>query len=136
MTDQPDLETFQQMTEDAYASLPEPFRRAAGRIAIHVQDVADPDVLQELNIVNPMHLTGLYQGIPPIHDSVTHPSPEDPRIFLYRKPLLAELQTRPDVTLSELIEHVVIHELGHHFGWSDDEMHHLLDEAGHQDDYD
>lgn len=126
----PGLEAFQEMAEAAYAGLPEGFRQAAGRIAIHVQDVADSDVLRELNIVNPMQLTGLYQGIPLIHDSVTFPSPETPRIFLYRKPLLAELQTRPDVTLSELIEHVVIHELGHHFGWSDEEMHRLLDEAG------
>ena len=128
MRQTPDLDTFQQLAEDAYAGLPEAFRRAAGRIVIHVQDLADRDVLQELNIVNPMHLTGLYQGIPLIHDSVTHPSPEAPRIFLYRKPLLAELETRPDVELMELIEHVVIHELGHHFGWSDEEMHDLLDE--------
>ena len=125
----PDLATFQEMTEAAYAGLPEPFRRAAGRIAIHVQDFADPDVLAELGIDDAYELTGLYQGIPLIHDSVTFPMPDGPRIFLYRKPLLAELRTRPDVTLPELIEHVVIHELGHHFGWSDEEMHHLLDEA-------
>ncbi|WP_300379378.1 metallopeptidase family protein [Henriciella sp.] len=133
MRDTPDLQTFQKLAEDAYTGLPVEFRRAAGRIVIHVQDIADRDVLEELNIVNPMHLTGLYQGIPLIHDSVTHPSPDDPRIFLYRKPLLAELETRPDVTLTELIEHVVIHELGHHFGWSDEEMHRLLDEAERED---
>ncbi|WP_084395767.1 metallopeptidase family protein [Henriciella aquimarina] len=126
MSKTPDLEEFQALTEDAYASLPEDFRRAAGRIVIHVQDVADPDVLAELNIVNPMHLTGLYQGVPLIHESVTFPSQEAPRIFLYRKPLLAELATRPDVTLKELISHVVIHELGHHFGWSDEEMDAIL----------
>lgn len=131
MREIPDLETFQAMAEEAYAGLPESFRQAAGRIVIHVQDLADPDVLQDLNIVNPMHLTGLYQGIPLIHDSVTFPSPESARIFLYRKPLLAELQTRPDVTLTELIEHVVIHELGHHFGWSDEEMDAILEEVGH-----
>ncbi|WP_300393580.1 metallopeptidase family protein [Henriciella sp.] len=131
MPDQPDLDTFQALAEEAYAGLPEEFRKAAGRIVIHVQDIADRDVLQDLNIVNPMHLTGLYQGIPLIHDSVTFPSPESARIFLYRKPLLAELQTRPDTTLTQLIEHVVIHELGHHFGWSDEDMHALLDEIGH-----
>lgn len=131
MRETPDLETFQAMAEEAYAGLPESFRQAAGRIVIHVQDLADPDVLQDLNIVNPMHLTGLYQGIPLIHDSVTFPSPESARIFLYRKPLLAELATRPDVTLTELVEHVVIHELGHHFGWSDEEMDAILEEAGH-----
>ena len=127
----PDLDTFQAMAEEAYANLPEGFRQAAGRIVIHVQDFADTDVLEEMGIRNPMHLTGLYQGIPLMHDSVTFPSPESARIFLYRKPLLAELQTRPGVTLTELIEHVVIHELGHHFGWSDEEMHAILDDVGH-----
>lgn len=124
----PDLNTFQEMTEAAYARLPEAFRAAAGRMEIIVRDFAEPDVLAELGIPNAWQLTGLYQGIPLIHDSISFPNPESPRIFLYRKPLLAELKTRPDVTLDELIEHVVIHELGHHFGWSDEEMHQLLDE--------
>ena len=128
MRTQPDLDTFQDMTEAAWQRLPEAFRKAAGRIAIHVRDFAEPEVLAELGIQDAWQLTGLYQGIPLIHDSISFPSPESPRIFLYRKPLLAELQTRPDVTLDQLIEHVVIHELGHHFGWSDEEMHRLLDE--------
>lgn len=126
--DQPDLETFQDMAEAAYQGLPDAFRQAAGRIVIHVQDVADREVLDHFGIRDPLELTGLYQGIPLIHDSVSFPQPETARIFLYRLPLLAEIRTRPDVTLTELIEHVVIHELGHHFGWSDEEMHHLLDE--------
>lgn len=124
----PDLETFQSMAEAAYAGLPEAFRRAAGRIVIHVQDFADPAVLADFGITDPYELTGLYHGIPLIHDSVSFPAADSARIFLYRKPLLAEIETRPDVTLTELIEHVVIHELGHHFGWSDEEMHDLLDE--------
>ncbi|MEQ9317254.1 MAG: metallopeptidase family protein [Henriciella sp.] len=123
---EPDLETFQEMAEAAYDGLPEGFRRAAGRIVIHVQDVADPEILADFGITDPLELTGLYQGIPLIHDSVSFPQPETARIFLYRLPLLAEIQTLPDVTLTELIEHVVIHELGHHFGWSDEEMHGLL----------
>ncbi len=128
MTTHPDLDRFQELAEAAYARLPANFRQAAGRITIHVQDFADPDVLAEMGIADPMQLTGLYHGIPLIHDSVTFPALEHARIFLYRRPLLAELETRPDVTLDELIEHVVIHELGHHFGWSDDEMHELLDD--------
>jgi predicted Zn-dependent protease with MMP-like domain len=124
---EPDLEQFQAMAEAAYQGLPEGFRRAAGRIVIHAQDYADREVLAHFGITDPLELTGLYQGIPLIHDSVTFPVPDSPRIFLYRLPLLAELETRPDVTLTELIEHVVIHELGHHFGWSDEEMHALLD---------
>ena len=131
MRDAPDLETFQTLAEEAYAGLPDSFRQAAGRILIHVQDFAEPDVLADFGITDPYELTGLYQGVPLIHDSVTFPQMESARIFLYRRPLLAELQTRPDVTLTELIEHVVIHELGHHFGWSDEEMDALLDSVGH-----
>ena len=127
-TAEPDIEAFQQLAEEAYSGLPESFRQAAGRIVIHVQDFADPEVLADFGITDPYELTGLYQGVPLIHDSVTFPSPETARIFLYRMPLLAEIRTRPDVTLTELIEHVVIHELGHHFGWSDEEMHTLLNE--------
>lgn len=126
---EPNLDTFRELTETAWTRLPAQFRDAAGRIELHVQDVADRDVLKELGIVNPMHLSGLYQGIPLTHDSISFPHPQSPRIFLYRKPILAELRTRPDVTLEELIDHVLIHELGHHFGYSDDDMHELLEEA-------
>lgn len=125
--DAPDIDAFQALAEAAYSGLPEDFRRAAGRIVIHVQELADSDVLAEMQIGDPMMLTGLYQGVPLIHENVSYPAPETARIFLYRKPLLAELATRPDITLETLIEHVVIHELGHHFGWSDEEMHEVLE---------
>ncbi|MAK62848.1 MAG: hypothetical protein CMK09_17910 [Ponticaulis sp.] len=125
---QPDLETFRDMTETAWANLPENYRKAAGRVVLHVQDLASEDVLREMDISNPMHLSGLYQGVPLTHDSVSFPYPDSARIFLYRKPILAEAQARPDVSLEELIAHVLIHELGHHFGYSDDEMHHLTGE--------
>ena len=100
------------MAEAAYAGLPENFRRAAGRIEIHVRDFAEADVLADLGIRDRWELTGLYHGIPLIHDSITFPSPDSPRIFLYRQPLLAEIRTRPDVTLEDLIEHVVTQEEG------------------------
>ena len=127
MTHEPDLDTFRELTEQAWTQLPDEFRRAAGRVVLHVQDLADRDVLEELNIVNPMSLSGLYQGVPLTIDSVTFPYPESPRIFLYRLPILAEARSKPDVTLKELIHHVLVHELGHHFGYSDEEMHRLTD---------
>lgn len=117
------------MSDAAFARLPENFRRAAGRITLHVQDFADRDVLDELKIDHPINLSGLYQGVPLTQESVSFPAPENARIYLYRQPILAELRTRPDVTLEELIDHVLIHELGHHFGYSDDDMHGLLSEA-------
>lgn len=126
---QPDLDTFRQLTETAWQNLPASYRDAAGRIVLHVQDLAGPDVLKQMGIANPMHLSGLYQGVPLTHDSVSFPHPEAARIFLYRKPILAEAHARRDVSLEELIAHVLIHELGHHFGYSDEDMHHLTGEG-------
>ena len=98
-------------------------------VAIRIEEFAEPAILDEFGIRDPHELTGLYQGVPLIHESVTWPSTDGPLIFLYRQPILAEWRDRGDVGLEELIAHVFIHELGHHFGWSDAEMDVLLDEA-------
>ncbi|MEN0078582.1 MAG: metallopeptidase family protein, partial [Pseudomonadota bacterium] len=88
----------------------------------------EPTILSDLGIEDPFVLTGLYQGIPLIDDSATFPSESGPMIFLYRQPILAEWCQRGDVGLGDLVAHVFIHELGHHFGWSDEEIYAL---AGH-----
>lgn len=124
---EPDLDTFRKMTEAAWDRLPAEYRQAAGRVVLHVQDFATDEVLQKMGIPHPMQLSGLYQGVPLTRDSVSFPYPDSARIFLYRRPIIAEARSRPDVTLEELIDHVLIHELGHHFGYSDEEMHRLTD---------
>lgn len=121
----PNLETFREMAEAAWARLPETYRKAAGRVVLHIEDIATDEVLHEMGIPHPMQLSGLYQGVPLTQDSISFPYPDSARIFLYRKPIIAEAMSRPDVTLEELIDHVLIHELGHHFGYSDDDMHDL-----------
>lgn len=116
------------IARETFEALPQDIRTAAARVNTRIEEFASPDILKDFGMDDPFQLTGLYQGIPLIDDSVTFPSPEAPVIFLYRQPILAEWCARGDVGFRDLVAHVFIHELGHHFGWSDEEMHAL---AGH-----
>ncbi|MEJ0058629.1 MAG: metallopeptidase family protein [Terricaulis sp.] len=113
----------------AWDALPAPFRALAGDVLVRIEDFAGEDVLAELGIEDPFELTGLYQGVDLTQQSVLDPTPQTPMVFLYRRPILDEWIDRGDVGLAELIAHVLVHEVGHHFGLSDDHMDALLDSA-------
>jgi predicted Zn-dependent protease with MMP-like domain len=115
----PSLDDFAALAEAAFAALPDKFRRLAGEVVIRVDDFASDDVLDELGIEDPFELTGLYQGVDLSRRSVFDPSPEPSRVFLYRRPILDEWAERGEVSLGELVAHVLTHEIGHHFGLSD-----------------
>ena len=115
----PSLDDFAALAEAAFAALPQKFRGLAGEVVIRVDDFASDDVLDELGIEDPFELTGLYQGVDLSRRSVFDPSPEPSRVFLYRRPILDEWAERGDVSLGELVAHVLTHEIGHHFGLSD-----------------
>ncbi|MDP5308310.1 metallopeptidase family protein [Paracoccus spongiarum] len=118
----PDAAGIEALARDALASLPPEFAGHARDVAIRVAEFAPEDVLDELQIDDPFELTGLYDGIPVTEKSVSD-QPEGPDIvWLYRRPLLDEWAARGDVTLGQLVGHVVTHELAHHFGWSDDDI--------------
>jgi predicted Zn-dependent protease with MMP-like domain len=116
----PSLDDFAALAEAAFAELPVTLRRQAGEIVFRVDDFATDEVLDDLGIEDPFELTGLYQGVDLGRQSVLDPSPEPARVFLYRRPILDEWVERGDVTLAELVTHVLIHEIGHHFGFSDE----------------
>ena len=97
-------------------------------VLIRVQDFADDEVLADLDIENPFELTGLYSGIDLTQRSIMDPAPSQPMVFLYRRPILDEWIERGDVELAELVAHVLVHEVGHHFGLSDDHMDRLLED--------
>lgn len=118
----PSAEEMYLTAEKCFADLPEFMRLAAGDVRIIVMDYAEDETLGEMEIEDALELTGLYVGVPLTIESVTHPSPERPLVYLYRLPILFEWAARGDVTVEELVTHVFIHELGHHFGWSDEEM--------------
>ncbi len=118
----PSLDDFVRLAEAALERLPAPFRTAAGEVEIRVLDFADEETLAEMGIEDPFELTGLYQGVDLARRSVLDPSPEVSMVFLYRRPILDEWAERGDVGLAQIIEHVLIHEIGHHFGLSDDDI--------------
>ncbi len=124
----PSLDDIAAMARKALDSLDEPFRTHAKAVAIKVEDFADDETLSALKIDNPYELTGLYSGIALTLELHSQPSQIPPMVWLYRMPILDEWAAAGDITLEELVAHVVVHELGHHFGWSDDEMNAALGE--------
>jgi predicted Zn-dependent protease with MMP-like domain len=115
----PSLDDLAALAEAAFAALPEGFRKLAGEVLFRVEDFADDDVLDALGIEDAFALTGLYQGVDLGHRSVFDPTPEPSMVFLFRRPILDEWAERGDVALEELVSHVLVHEIGHHFGLSD-----------------
>lgn len=115
----PDTARFLAIAERAIEALPEAFRAPARQVVVNVVDWPAPDMLDELGIDDPLELTGLYDGIP-LTEKSSFDQPYGPdMIWLFRKPILAEWRDRGDVELEDLVAHVLIHELAHHFGWSD-----------------
>lgn len=123
----PSLDDIAEMARKALETLEEPFRTHARAVAIKVEDFADAETLQAMRIESPYDLTGLYSGVALTLELHSAPSTLPPMVWLYRMPILDEWAATGDVTLEELVGHVVIHELGHHFGWSDEEMDVLQD---------
>jgi predicted Zn-dependent protease with MMP-like domain len=124
----PDAAMIEALARAALARIPEPFNAYLADIVLVVEDFADDETLDQMGIEDPFDLTGLYRGRPvgekSAWDGVTMPD----EIHLYRRPLLDEW-VHTGVSLESLINHVVVHEVGHHFGLSDDDMHALEDSA-------
>lgn len=117
----PSLADFEAMAHAAWEKLPPNFRQLAGDLVIRVEDFATDEVLDELGIEDPYELTGLYQGVSLDQKSVSD-IPRDPdMVFLYRLPIMDEWVSGED-ELGALVTHVLVHEIGHHFGFSDDDM--------------
>ena len=120
-----DIEAIARATLDR---LPSPFADSLGDIVLMIEEVASPDTARRLGLNHPMQLSGLYEGVPLNQQSVQMSGTLPERITLYRRPIIAEWQSSR-FGLEQLVSHIVIHEVGHHFGFSDDEIHALEDEA-------
>lgn len=107
--------------------LPSPFAESLDGIVLRVEDLADMETIDRLGLDHPMDLSGLYEGVPLHLRSVEHSGTLPERITLYTKPILAEW-SRNRESIDRLVAHIVIHEIGHHFGFSDKDMH-ALEEA-------
>jgi predicted Zn-dependent protease with MMP-like domain len=118
----PSLDQIEDMARRTVDGLPAAFRSAALQVAICVVDWPDADMLRELEIDDPLDLTGLYDGIPMTEKSVFDQPMGPDTVWLFREPILDEWRERGDVTIEDLVAHVTIHEFAHHFGWSDDDI--------------
>ena len=117
----PTLADFEALAQAAWNKLPAEFRSLAGDVVIRIEDFATDDILDELDIEDPFELTGLYQGVSLDRHSVADVTREPEMVFLYRRAILDEWASG-DEELGHLIAHVLVHEIGHHFGFSDDDM--------------
>jgi predicted Zn-dependent protease with MMP-like domain len=108
--------------------LPSPFAESLGDIVLRIEPVADAETARRVGLTHPMQLSGLYEGISLDRQSVSHSGTLPERITLYSRPIFAEWRAT-GVSLEQLVSHIVIHEVGHHFGFSDDDMHALEDSA-------
>ena len=125
----PDAAEIERPAEAAISALPDGFRRHLQGVVLRVEDFAEEDVLAELGIDNEFELTGLYQGRSMDKESHWASGELPPMIHLYRRPLLDEW-VETGVALEALITHVIVHEVGHHFGLSDEAMHAIEEQAG------
>jgi predicted Zn-dependent protease with MMP-like domain len=120
----PSAAMLEAMAHAAFARIPAPFRNHLGDIVVRIEEFADDEALESIGLDNPWELSGLYHGVPLGEQSAWHSATMPPMITLYRQPLLAEW-CETGVDLAALVAHVVIHEVGHHFGLSDEDMHAL-----------
>lgn len=118
----PDLALIEQLAHETVSTLPAPWRGPASHVILRIEDFAPQDILDAMGIADPFELTGLYEGTPLTERSVMD-QPQGPDvIWLFRRAILDEWIARGDVSLAELVTHVMVHELAHHFGWSDDDI--------------
>lgn len=111
-----------------YDSLPMPFRQLSANVIIQIADFPDDDTLAALKINSPYGLLGLYHGVDLLQKTGFDTLPHQDRVFLYRQPILRFWQEGHD-SLERVIQHVLVHEIGHHFGLSDDDMNAIEDES-------
>lgn len=124
----PSLDDIDTMARAALARLPEPFAAHLDGVLLVVEEFADAETLADLSIDDPFELTGLYEGVP-VGEKHNASGTMPDRIRLFRAAILDEWIARGDERLEHLVAHVVIHEVGHHFGLSDDDIEALEDEA-------
>ena len=111
------------------ARLPAEFRERLSNVALRIEEFASAEQLASVEITSRWNLSGLYEGVPLTEQSSWSSGDMPPVISLFRQPLLLEMR-ETGVGFEELVRHVVIHEAGHHFGFSDDDMHALEDSVG------
>ena len=122
----PSTDDLEAIARATLRALPAPFAEHLGDVVLLVEDFADEETLEAMGIEDPFELTGIYEGVPLTERSVEQSGTLPDRVRLFRRPILDEWADGND-TLEHLVAHVLIHEVGHHFGLSDEDMHALED---------
>ncbi len=117
----PTLADLETLAQQALATIPEELRRHVGDVVIRVEDFPDEETEEEMDLDSPFDLLGLYRGVALPRQSVLSTRTDVDMIFLYRRPLL-DYWCETGEDLAAVVRHVLIHEIGHHFGFSDDDM--------------
>jgi len=117
----PTLVEFEELADLAWRRLPAEFRAMCGDVLIRIEDFPTEEVLDELKLESPFDLMGLYHGVSLDKKSVSDLPRGADMVFLYRRPLL-DVWAEGTETLGHLVTHVLVHEIGHHFGLSDRDM--------------
>jgi len=127
-TTPPSLDDLAAIAEQALATIPQELREQVGNVVLRVDDFPDEEVERDMELESPFDLLGLYRGVDLLHKSVSDPRPAVDMIFLYRRPLL-DYWCETGEDLIAVVRNVLIHEIGHHFGLSDDDMDRLENDA-------
>ena len=126
----PSLDDIAALAGAAFATLPATFRKLTGDIQIRVAEFPETDVLDDLGIESEFDLLGLFHGVGMAHGAASEQTGQMPNmIWLYRRPILDYWAEHED-TIGAIVTHVLIHEIGHHFGLSDDDMEGIEAAAG------
>jgi predicted Zn-dependent protease with MMP-like domain len=126
----PTLDDFERLADEAFARLPEAFRALCGEVVIRIDDFPSDEVLEDMAAETPFDLLGLFTGVGLAQDAAVAETGRMPNmIHLYRRPML-DYWAEHDETLGELVTHVLVHEIGHHFGLSDGDMEAIEAAAG------
>ncbi len=118
----PDAGEIETLARALIDALPEAFRAPARDVALRVEELASDAMLVDLDMDHPFELTGLYEGIPLTERSISDQPTQPDTIWLFRRAILDEWIERGDIPLGDLVAHVYVHELAHHFGWSDEDI--------------
>ena len=120
----PTAEDIDAIARRTLEHLPSPFAESLSDVVLIVEEVAEQDTARRLGLDHPMQLSGLYEGVSLNRRSVDQSGTLPERITLYSRPILAEWRST-QFGLEQIVSHIVIHEVGHHFGFSDEDMHAL-----------
>jgi predicted Zn-dependent protease with MMP-like domain len=126
----PSLADFEALADVAFKSLPDEFRKLTGEVQIRIADFPDADVVEDMKLESEFDILGLFQGVGLAHDSSSTETGRFPNmVWLYRRPIL-DYWSEHEESLGAIVAHVLVHEIGHHFGLSDDDMEAIEAAAG------